>query len=77
MNNSRRKNLKSAIELIEKAMELIETVKLEEEESFYNLSENLQESERGQKMNENFEDLDSLLIELESTTDSINEIITK
>lgn len=49
MNKNDRAELAKARELIEQAMEILETLKDQEQEKFDNLSEGLQASERGQK----------------------------
>ena len=55
MNDVRRKELQEAVELLDKAMMIIEGAKDEEEDAYYNLPESLQESERAEKMYENVE----------------------
>lgn len=54
MNNTRRKELRKAIELLERASALIEDarciiedVQSEEEDAYYNMPESIQESEKG------------------------------
>lgn len=67
MNAARRKELKKALELLREAQDLlvqasdmIEEIKSEEEESFDNLPECLQESERGEHMQECIDNLDEI-----------------
>lgn len=50
MNKARRKEIARAIALIEEAAGILETVKDEEQESFDNMPEGLQCSERGEAM---------------------------
>ncbi len=52
MNNKRRERLLQASGLLEKAASMIEQVKDEEQDSFDNLPENLQCSDRGEAMEE-------------------------
>ena len=47
MNNMRRKNVMEALELIEKARNILEEVKDEEQAAYNNLPESLQYGERG------------------------------
>ena len=53
MNKARRASL-------QKALDLISAAKEEEEEAFENLPESLQESERGEAMQENFDQLEEI-----------------
>ena len=45
MNKQRRKYLAEAVSKLEEAMSIVEDVRGEEEDAFYNLPESLQESE--------------------------------
>ena len=77
MNAERRKELARIIERLAKQMDCIESVRDEEEEAFDNLPEQLQYSERGEAMQENYEELDSIHSDLEDIIDRIQEIIDK
>ena len=57
MNNIRRKSVKEALNLIEKAREILEEVKDEEQEAYDNLPESLQCGERGEQMQENIDNI--------------------
>lgn len=70
MNNQRRKRLKDAIKLLEQARSIIDSVRDEEEESYDNLPEGLQDSEKGGTM------LDNMDV-LEEQGESIGEIISE
>lgn len=71
MNKNDRAQLAQAVELLEKAKEIISSIKDKEQNSYDNLSEGLQASERGQKFEENASNLD----EIESNiTDGISMI---
>ena len=50
MNNKRRKELRKAIEIIETALDIVNQVKDEEEDSMYNYPENLQGTETYENM---------------------------
>ena len=60
MNNTRRKLLKQAVALLEKANEIIESVADEEQESYDCLPEGIIDSERGIQMEENIENLTNI-----------------
>ncbi|KAK9680648.1 hypothetical protein QE152_g38908 [Popillia japonica] len=63
--NERRKRLKEAIELIERATAVVEEIKDEEQEALENLPENLQESERADNMQECIDLLEEIQGDLE------------
>lgn len=77
MNKLRRKQLQEAIELLEKAKEIIELAKDEEQECFDNMPEGIQYSEKGEQIETNASDLDDVFNELESQIDSITDIIER
>jgi len=71
MNAEKRKELAKAIELMEEAKGIIESISEQEQECFDNLSENLQQSERGQR----FSEIASSLSDVVSTIDeAISEV---
>ena len=73
MNNTRRKKIAKAIELIEKAVEILEDVKNEEQEAIDNMPENLAGSERAEKMEEYIWNIDEYIEALDTGT--LQEII--
>lgn len=73
MNNARRKSVAEALELIEKARNILEEVKDEEQEAYDNLPESLQYGERGERMQENVDTIEEYLSYLEET-DSLEEM---
>lgn len=73
MNNMRRKNVMEALELIEKARNILEEVKDEEQVAYNNLPESLQYGERGEQMQENVDAIEEYLSYLEET-DSLEEM---
>ena len=77
MNNIRRKQLKEAIELIEQARSIVESVQDEEQDAFDNLPENLQCSERGETMEENADRLGEIWDSLSDQVDEIDDIIAQ
>lgn len=77
MNKARRKQLEKVVEVLTAQMEELETIKDEELDAFDNLPEGIQCSERGETMEENVDELDSIITDLENVIDSINEVIEK
>lgn len=75
MNKVRRKNLATIIETLEAMKSSLEDVRDEEESAFDNLPESIQESERGETMQEIVDALYDACDSLEETIDSLNEII--
>ena len=73
MNNQNRKELKTAIALIEQAREIIERMKEEEQTKFDNLSEGLQQTEQGVKFEETFSTFEDVCSELSEAVTSIEE----
>lgn len=74
MNKARRKELASIVELIEEARERLESVKDEEQEDFGNMPESLQDSERGETMQEYIDTMEELLDALDDGVDELQEI---
>lgn len=50
MNRQRRKKLTEAFEKVTEAMDILESVKSEEEESYENLPDNFRDGDRGEEM---------------------------
>lgn len=73
MNKQNRKELDRAIVLIEQAQSIIQNIRDEEDEKFNNLTEALQQTERGQKMEQNVDTLDSALSSCEEVIEYIQE----
>ena len=72
MNKIRKKELAKIIDLLSEAKERLESVRDEEEEAFDNLPENLQESERGQSMQNAIDAMNDILDSLD--LDDLEEI---
>ena len=66
MNKQRREKLSQVSSLLKRAVSVVEQVKDEEQDSFDNLPENLQNGDRGEAMEE-------AVSELEQAVDLINE----
>jgi len=74
MNKNDRKRLEKAIDLINEAMEIVTEIRDEEEGKFYNLTEGLQQTERGQKMEENVASLEDIASQLEMAAQEIDSV---
>ena len=77
MNRQRRKWLQDTIEAIENAKIELESIREEEEESFYAMPDSLQYSERGDAMQENIDDIDSEISNLEDVISNLNDIVER
>jgi hypothetical protein len=75
MNNSRRKELKSVISVLELQKERIDLVTEEEQEARDKLPENLDGSERAEKMEECISNLEDASSDLQDIIDRISELI--
>lgn len=73
INDDRRKRIDEAMEHLSAAREILDTVIAEEQEAFDNLPEGLQNSERGQKMEETVGSLYSVHSDLEDMEDLLGE----
>ncbi len=78
MNNERRKELKSAIKLLDSidvdaVREIVETAMSDEQDAFDNMPESLQSSDRGQAMEEALGRLQEAIDALESAQESLTE----
>ena len=74
MNNARRKLLKQAIELLDKADELILEVLDDERDSYDNLPEMLQSSERGEEISSNIDKLQNIYEEIDTYSTELGEL---
>ena len=72
MNDKRRSGLKSAIDLLIRASEIVSSVKDDEEDALDNMPENLQASDRYEKMEDAVAALEEAEESIESAIDSIN-----
>lgn len=74
MNAQKRKQIKQALELIEKAKEIIESTWEAEQESYDNMPEGLQDSERGQAMYDAIDVMETAVSNCEEIADSLSEL---
>lgn len=77
MNKARRKELESIVSIIESAAESLEYTISDEEDAYDRLPESIQESQRGDEMEENVSDLNDALSSLEEAVEIINDVISK
>ena len=76
MNKQRRKQLADMVEQLELLKSELEEVTEQEEEAFENMPESIQESDRGQRMQEVIEILDNAMLSIEEAIDGITEAQT-
>ena len=74
MNTARRKQLKQAAELLSQAQAIIESVRDDEQYEYHNMPEIRQYSERGERMYENVDTLDTMLEDIAGLFDNIDEL---
>lgn len=72
MNNKRRKELRRAIEIIETALDIVNSVKDEEEDAMYNYPENLQGTEAYENMEVAVDTMEEVTSAIEDGVDSLN-----
>ena len=76
MNNKRRKELRRAIEIIETALDIVNQVKDEEEDSMYNYPENLQGTETYENMETAVDTMDNAISNIDDGISSLNEAVS-
>ena len=74
MNNARRKLLKQAIELLDKADELILEALDDERDAYDNLPEMLQSSERGEEISSNIDKLQNIYAEIDTYSTELGDL---
>lgn len=75
MNKQDRKELEKALDLLNSANEIITMIKEQEEERYDNLPEGIQDSERGERFQENIDNLDSASSDLESALEYLESVL--
>lgn len=71
MNDTRRKQLLKAVELLEAAQAIVEEVQEQEQEAHDNLPDNLQETELAEDIQENADDLQESYDDLDNIIESL------
>lgn len=74
MNNERRKKIRIAKTLIDQARDIIYDVMSDEENAFDNLSEGLQQTMRGERMEENVREMEEAIDKIDEAVDCLDEI---
>jgi len=74
MNAQRRKIRDEIIGQLECMLETLNDLKSAEEDAYDNMPENLQESERGQRISDNVDVLEAIIDELENQKDELEEV---
>jgi hypothetical protein len=75
MNNSRRKRIQEVLDSLSNFRAELEQIRDEEQDSFDNMPESLQEGERGEKSQNAIDNLDNAISELESSEESLQEAL--
>jgi len=75
MNKANRAELDKAITLINEAQSIVSQLAEEEQEKFDNLSEGLQQAERGQNMEQAACEMDDAASELESIAETLQNLV--
>lgn len=73
MNNQKRKSLEVAVDLLNRASEIVSVVLDDELDSLENMPENLQASEKYERMEEAVDKLDEAIEQIDRAQDCINE----
>ena len=74
MNNFRRKQLQQAMQLLEEANDIINDVMDEEDMSFNNLSDGLQQTMRGETMENNIDEMNDAISSICDAISSLDNI---
>lgn len=77
MNKERRNALYKIVNALDEKSKELEKIRDEEQDSYDNLPEGLVDSERGEAMSENCDDLDSAVEALEEVIDYIKGVIMR
>lgn len=75
MNNSRRKELRRIIESFENEKQKLDIVINNEQDSFDNLTDSLQQTMRGQQMEECIDKMNEAIVCIEDAIEFIEEVI--
>ena len=75
MNRERRKRLEAAKEKLEEAYFELEAIKDEEQEAYDNTPESLQQTERGEAMQNAIDTIDDAMNDVEYAKDKLEELL--
>ena len=76
MNNKRRKELRRAIDMIETALDIVNSVKDEEEDAMCNYPENLQGTEIYENMETAVDTMEDAVSNIDDGISSLNEVVS-
>lgn len=74
MNNERRKKIKELCKKLNICLDVLENIKDEEQDSYDNLSDNLQYTRRGEIIQENVDALDEIYDKINEIIDDLNSL---
>lgn len=74
MNKERRKKLNIAKTLLDQARDIIDDIKFDEECAFDNLSEGLQQTMRGEQMEENVSEMEDAIDKIDEAMDCLDSV---
>lgn len=75
MNKERRKRIENAIANLQDVMEEVCAIQEEEQDAFDNLPEGIQESSRGELMQETVDGLDNVASDLDDVISNLQEVL--
>ena len=75
MNKERRIRLEKIVFALEDLRDQIESIKVEEEGCYDNLPEGLQDSERGEQMQENIDNLDEVYDQVDEAISTLRDVV--
>lgn len=74
MNNKRRKAIEDIADKISQLQRELTEIASDEQTAFDNLAESIQESEKGEKMTENIDEINDIVYELDNLYDRLDEL---
>lgn len=77
MNAKRRKQLANAVEVLNNVLGLLEEVTTDEQDAYDNLPESIQDSDKGEAMLENVDDMEDASSSLQDIIDQLQDIIDR
>ncbi len=75
MNNARRLQISKAKMLLKSSIDILNAVSNEEQDSFDNLSEGLQQTRRGEQMEYNVDCIQEAVDKIQESIDSLDEVM--
>ena len=75
MNKARRKRIEKVVNLLEELRDELESVKEDEQSAYDNMPDSLQDSERGDSMQDAIDTLDEINTDFENLIESVNSLL--